>query len=147
MKVKGTDEILGGYNPVGWDYPDNPDDPNTRGSIKTIFRQLRASFGFNKNCNDSFTFSLRNGTIQNSILSRVKEPELAIYCESYCGPIFGSGPYYLVMINNFNQDKGCFCRKSPAYENSIRNESTYDEYGMSHFSVEEYEIFQINKKP
>ncbi|RIB12959.1 hypothetical protein C2G38_2041395 [Gigaspora rosea] len=54
MKVKGTDEILGGYNPIGWEKPNS-------GVI-------------NKCCNDSFIFSLKNGAIQNSILSRVKDP-------------------------------------------------------------------------
>ncbi|RIB12425.1 hypothetical protein C2G38_2041834 [Gigaspora rosea] len=54
MKVKGTDEILGGYNPIGWEKP------NTDYTTKP--------------CNDSFIFSLKNGAIQNSILSRVKDP-------------------------------------------------------------------------
>ncbi|RHZ86050.1 hypothetical protein Glove_55g52 [Diversispora epigaea] len=43
-KVTGTDEILGGYNPLAWD---------TKLEI-----------------NDSFIFSLKNDNIQNSILSR-----------------------------------------------------------------------------
>ncbi|RIB06412.1 hypothetical protein C2G38_2116137, partial [Gigaspora rosea] len=44
MKVKGTDEILGGYNPVGWDKPSTNEAVNF----------------YAKNCNDSFVFSLRN---------------------------------------------------------------------------------------
>ncbi|RIB30297.1 hypothetical protein C2G38_2153073 [Gigaspora rosea] len=48
MKVKGTDEILGGYNPVGWDKP--------------------VSFYHSGKCKNSFIFSLKNSTVQNSIL-------------------------------------------------------------------------------
>ncbi|RIB18187.1 hypothetical protein C2G38_2142247 [Gigaspora rosea] len=133
MKVKGTVEILGGYNPVGWDKP------STKKSA------------FSKNCNNSFVFSLRNGTIQNSILSRVK-PERAIGCNSYCGPIFGSAWSFfnvgvLAMNDNFNQDNGYYCRNTHEYEKPIRNEFTYNKNGYSYFSVKEYEIFQINKKP
>ncbi|RIB03422.1 hypothetical protein C2G38_782384 [Gigaspora rosea] len=118
MKVKGTDEILGGYNPIGW--------------TKSVYCY--------KNCNDSFIFSLKNGTIQNSILSRVKEPEYAIHCDSYCGPRFGSG-CDLAMLNNFNQNDKCYSHQN-SYEKRIRNDSTF---GRSKFSVEEYEIFQIEK--
>src|SRR5260363_6526 len=49
VKIKGTDEILGGYNPIGWAKPIN-------------------NCQFMK-CAESFIFSLRNDTIQNSILS------------------------------------------------------------------------------
>ncbi|RIB28858.1 hypothetical protein C2G38_1335058 [Gigaspora rosea] len=122
IKVKGTDEILGGYNPVGWDKPIGNE-----------------SF---KNCKDSFIFSLKNGTIQNSILSHIKEPEKAINCDSDYGPIFGS--YDLGMSNKSNLG-GCWsCQKS--YEKQIRDVSTFDNYGKSYFSVDEYEIFQISKK-
>ncbi|RIB22076.1 hypothetical protein C2G38_1031715 [Gigaspora rosea] len=57
MKVKGTDEILGGYNPMKWD----------------------KSIGNWTECNDSFIFSLKNGAVQTSILSRVKNTKYAIY--------------------------------------------------------------------
>jgi hypothetical protein len=43
IKVKGTDEILGGYNPLMWD-------KNTSG----VFKET----------NDSFIFSLKNGNVQ-----------------------------------------------------------------------------------
>ncbi|RIB22477.1 hypothetical protein C2G38_2033554 [Gigaspora rosea] len=51
IKVKDTDEIPGGYNPIGWEKPE---------SYKSI------------SCDKSFIFSLRNGSIHNSILSRAK---------------------------------------------------------------------------
>ncbi|RIB00056.1 hypothetical protein C2G38_1358562, partial [Gigaspora rosea] len=121
MKIKGTDEILGGYNPIGWVKP-----------IWCVF----------KYCNDSFIFSLKNETIQNSILSRVKNPDCAIICWNNCGPHFGND---LVMKNNFNENKNCFARYT-YYERQIRDTSMYDNGNRSKFSAEEYEIFQISKK-
>ncbi|RIB12032.1 hypothetical protein C2G38_56211 [Gigaspora rosea] len=124
IKVKGTDEILGGYNPIGWD--------NLTGKA------------FYKNCNDSFIYSLKNGIIQNSILSRVKKPEYAIRCMHNNGPLFGYGD--LNMSHNYNQDRKCICYPY-SYEKQIRNVSIIESDGISYFSVEEYEIFQISKKP
>ncbi|RIB28875.1 hypothetical protein C2G38_2137128 [Gigaspora rosea] len=124
MKVKGTDEILGGYNPIGWDKP--------------------TGNRFYKYCNDSFIFSLKNCTIQNSILSRVKKPEFAIDCSMNYGPKFGVGD--LTMENDFDKRLNCWnCQYS--YEKRIRNKSTFNSNGFSRFSVKEYEIFQISKKP
>ncbi|RIB12030.1 hypothetical protein C2G38_2201794 [Gigaspora rosea] len=122
IKVKGTDEILGGYNYVGWDYPTS----------------------LYKNCNDSFIFSLKNCAIQNSILSRVIKPEHAIKCLDNFGPLF-SGGCDLLMSNNSNQDRKCFCYPY-SYEKRIRNDSTFESDGWSYFSAEEYEIFQIIEK-
>ena len=122
MKVKGTDEILGGYNPVGWDKPTN-----------NIYDY--------KSCNDSFIFSLKNGIIQNSILSRVKHQKYAICCNPNDGPNFTGG---LMMKSNFNQNTACFSYQS-TYEISIRSTSSYVSC-MSYFSIEEYEVFQIHKK-
>ncbi|RIB28420.1 hypothetical protein C2G38_2028533 [Gigaspora rosea] len=99
-EVKDTDEILGGYNPIGWDKPIG---------------------GGYKNCDESFIFSLKNGTIQNSILSRVKNPEYAIWCNSNCGPVFGGGgggsSSDLVIYNSSNL---CWNLQN-AYEKRIRN--------------------------
>ncbi|RIB00200.1 hypothetical protein C2G38_2235180 [Gigaspora rosea] len=66
IKVKDTDEILGGYNPVGWD-------------------KMLNSY---KSCEESFTFSLKNGAVQTSILSRVKSTHDAIYSFENSGPGF-----------------------------------------------------------
>ncbi|RIB17216.1 hypothetical protein C2G38_1450597 [Gigaspora rosea] len=120
IKVKDTDEILGGYNPIGWD---------KYNSCKIT------------SCKDCFTFSLKNGTIQNSILSRVKDTKKAIYTNFKYGPSFnGSLDMYNPNVNN-----RCFCYNDTRYEKLIRKESTFDGY-FSYFSVEEYEIFQIHKK-
>ncbi|RHZ76326.1 hypothetical protein Glove_199g40 [Diversispora epigaea] len=63
MKVKGTDEILGGYNPLIWDANAAANSGDGGSWEKT---------------NDSFIFSLKNGNIQNSILSRIKMSDYAI---------------------------------------------------------------------
>ncbi|RIB24650.1 hypothetical protein C2G38_2168076 [Gigaspora rosea] len=113
MKVKGTDEILGGYNPIGWD--------------------MLIGKEFYKRCDDSFIFSLKNYTIQASILSRVKQPEYAIKCSSgRCAPIFGGigRKGDLVMFDNCNQDRKCYNRQI-SYEKRIRNEFTFNESGTS----------------
>ncbi|RIB26446.1 hypothetical protein C2G38_2267605 [Gigaspora rosea] len=116
LQVKGTNEILGGYNPVGWD--------NSNGSTFI-------------NCDDSFIFLLKNDNSQDSILSRVITTESAICCDTELGPVFGDTD--LMLIDNFNQDGGC-CSLKSYYENHIR-ENNEEEY----FSVEEFEIFQIYK--
>ncbi|RIA99849.1 hypothetical protein C2G38_2237219 [Gigaspora rosea] len=112
IKVKDTDEILGGYNPIGNIYI------------------------------DSFIFSLKNETIQNSILSRVKDPKHAIICWIERGPYFG---YDLAMKKNFNENEN-YSACHLYYEKQIRDSSMYGNDNFSKFSVEEYEIFQISKK-
>ncbi|RIB24387.1 hypothetical protein C2G38_2284120 [Gigaspora rosea] len=114
VKVNNTDEILGGYNPTQWD---------------------KSKKGYWTKCDDSFIFSLKNGSILSSILSRVKNTEYAIYNTPSSGPCFGA--FYaegdLRMLQNIT-----YCRKY-AYEIAIRNTK-------NSFSVSEYEIFQIQKK-
>ncbi|RIB04862.1 hypothetical protein C2G38_646181 [Gigaspora rosea] len=114
MKIKDTDEILGGYNPKKWDN-------STVGWIK---------------CKDSFIFSLKNGTINSSILSRVKDPKYAICCGSESDLWFGFND--LEMNDNFNQYDGCYYIQL-SYEKEIRKMSGY-------FSITEFEVFQIKRK-
>ncbi|RHZ85553.1 hypothetical protein Glove_64g84 [Diversispora epigaea] len=71
-KVKDKNEIIGGYNPIGW--------------AKNSMEQY-------SNTNDSFIFSLKNRIIKNSILSRVKIPREAIFNHPYFGPNFGNDLY------------------------------------------------------
>ncbi|RIB02693.1 hypothetical protein C2G38_2149880 [Gigaspora rosea] len=118
LKVKGTDEIIGGYNPIPWN------------KGKKLGKLIKT--------NDSFLFSLDKENIHNSVLSRVKDPNLAFWYSSFStdGPNFGNND--LVMMNNFKDDKKCRCKKS-VYEKPIRNTTDY-------FSVEEFEAFQVNNK-
>ncbi|GBB87311.1 hypothetical protein RclHR1_13740006 [Rhizophagus clarus] len=95
IKVQGSNEILGGYNPIEW---------------KSIDHGYSSTY-------DSFIFSFKS--IENYILSRVKKETSAIFHSSYCGPSFGSG---LVLCGTkfYNHS---YCRnmnKYPNYEKSIR---------------------------
>ncbi|RHZ65299.1 hypothetical protein Glove_318g60 [Diversispora epigaea] len=126
VKIKGTDEIVGGYNPLAWECNDN---------------------GYNSwmNTNDSFIFSLKNGNIQNSILSRVKNPQHAIInrCKNQrnqWGPCFGADFYMYSPQTNFTLDNQCYCRTSALYyERSIRTSS-------QNFSIVNYEVFKVARK-
>ncbi|RHZ70442.1 hypothetical protein Glove_271g45 [Diversispora epigaea] len=122
-KVKGTEEILGGYNPLAWD-------ANINSWGKT---------------NDSFIFSLKNGNIQNSILSRVKTRDFAILNvhkndQKYYGPYFGNSFYMYSSSSNFTLDNYSVCNSNGYYEKAIRTAAT------NNFSIVDYEVFKVIKK-
>ncbi|RHZ89920.1 hypothetical protein Glove_9g170 [Diversispora epigaea] len=126
IEVKGTDEILGGYNPLMWD--------NTKND-NTYMRT-----------DDSFIFSLENGNIQNSILSRVARPEWALYyygknVQNRGGPNFGGNKLCLYSnASNFTMGNECMYRFNiDFYENQIRATT-------NKFSIVDYEVFKVNKK-
>jgi hypothetical protein len=121
IKVKNSNEILGGYNPIEWKSDD--------------------SFGITK---DSFIFSFNNNNICESfILSRIMNERCATFNNSEYGPSFGKkdltiyGRNYKEVVDGYLCEfKLCFCKKS-SYEKQIRK----TEY---RFSIEEFEIFQIS---
>ncbi|GBB99639.1 hypothetical protein RclHR1_03590014 [Rhizophagus clarus] len=77
IKIKGSNEILGGYNPIIWK-SDN-------------------SFGSTK---DSFIFSFKNKeSVENHVLSRVNDERYATKNDPSHGPIFG-GYEFLLRNNN-----------------------------------------------
>ncbi|RHZ86346.1 hypothetical protein Glove_52g149 [Diversispora epigaea] len=127
-KVAGTDEIIGGYNPSAWD--------NSTGG-----RKIKT--------NDSFIFSLKNGNIQNSILSRVKKDskEALYYFGSHdqksSGPSFGNGEFMMKSdVSDFTKEKQCRCWHGlfNCYKKPIRKTSDF-------FSIKDYEVFEVVKKP
>src|SRR6266542_5499445 len=68
-KVKNSEHIIGGYNPIEWD-----------------------SSNLSKSTNDSFIFSFTNrSNLQSAKVgyTRIKQP--SIYCSSNYGPTFGAG--------------------------------------------------------
>ncbi|RGB27276.1 hypothetical protein C1646_719085, partial [Rhizophagus diaphanus] len=67
IKVKGTDEILGGYNPLKWKFSGV-----VRGETK-----------------DSFIFSFKINNIKDAIISYIENAEYAFYNGSNNGPYFG----------------------------------------------------------
>ncbi|RHZ81866.1 hypothetical protein Glove_117g201 [Diversispora epigaea] len=73
-KVKDTDEIVGGYNPIGWN-----------SNLKWKYSET----------NGGFIFSLKSRNIKNFIISRVKVPNKAIGNNPNCGPNFGNDFYML----------------------------------------------------
>ncbi|POG67180.1 hypothetical protein GLOIN_2v1650209 [Rhizophagus irregularis DAOM 181602=DAOM 197198] len=79
VKVEGSNEILGGYNPIGWKFD--------------------GDYGITK---DSFIFSFNNENIENYILSRVKDEKKAIRkIDGYSkGPSFGDGGLSLCQTIN-----------------------------------------------
>ncbi|RHZ45965.1 hypothetical protein Glove_641g15 [Diversispora epigaea] len=124
MKVKGTEEILGGYNPLAWD------------ANAGIF----GGWGIT---NDSFIFSLKNGNIQNSILSRVKIRDCAIWnvaktSQKTNGLHFGFNLCMRSPSSNFTLDNNSVFNNCDHYEKSIRT--------TNNFSIVDYEVFKIIKK-
>ncbi|RHZ75173.1 hypothetical protein Glove_217g148 [Diversispora epigaea] len=122
IKIEGTDEILGGFNPLAWN--------KTRtGCVKT---------------NKSLIFSFKDGNIQNSILSRVKNEDRALHYSAnkdIDGPCFGNGELMMKSdVSDFTQDSlsqswGGWVRH---YEKPI---GTADR-----FSIRDYEVFKVVKK-
>ncbi|GES96350.1 carbohydrate-binding module family 13 protein [Rhizophagus clarus] len=90
-KVKDSDEILGGYNPVEWKSVD--------GYAST---------------KDSFIFSFKSSSsTENYVLSRVVNENCAIWNGKNYGPYFGNGDFVLYIINN------SYCSKNH-YDKPIR---------------------------
>ncbi|EXX56619.1 hypothetical protein RirG_214530 [Rhizophagus irregularis DAOM 197198w] len=68
-QVKGTNQIIGGYNPLVWD-----------------------SSNSTKATTDSFIFSFADKKdINTAIIGRVKNTNSAIFCAGTLGPAFGPG--------------------------------------------------------
>jgi hypothetical protein len=123
IKVKDSDEIIGGYNPIEW----------------------KSEFGFG-NSKDSFIFSLINKeNFIDYILSRIQNEKQAINYYSRYGPSFGNGDliisgglgdFYGNIGDLSNYGTG-HCIKN-SYQNQIRE-------SKDKFSIEEYEVFQVKR--
>ncbi|RHZ70574.1 hypothetical protein Glove_269g52 [Diversispora epigaea] len=126
LKVAGTNEILGGFNPLKWD--------------KTMKENTWMK------TKDSFIFSLKNGELQNSILSRVKNEEKAIQYygsanQTYNGIRFGNDELLMqTFVSNFTLDKESWCNFDKGfdkcYEKRIRKTEGF-------FSIVDYEVFKV----
>ncbi|EXX77710.1 uncharacterized protein OCT59_027260 [Rhizophagus irregularis] len=113
IKLKDSNEILGGYNPIAWE----------SGEYNEICEDSYRS------TKDSLLFSFKNSdNIESYILSRVKNKEFAALNHRNFGPSFGDGD--LILLEDYGN-----CTNSD-YEKHIR--VTTDD-----FTVEEYEVFQI----
>ncbi|RHZ75080.1 hypothetical protein Glove_217g276 [Diversispora epigaea] len=122
-KVKETNEIIGGFNPLSWD-------KTKSGYMKT---------------NKSFIFSFKDSNIQNSILSRIKKENEALWyspLKDKYGPNFGYDEFMMRSnVSNFTQDKLSWCRSSThnRYKKSIRTTNDV-------FSIIDYEVFKVIKR-
>ncbi|GET03180.1 carbohydrate-binding module family 13 protein [Rhizophagus clarus] len=106
IKVKDSDEILGGYNPIIW-----------------------KSNGTHNNTQDSFIFSFKNkDNIGDHILSRVVNEMCAIYDDLYYGPTFDVD---LVIYGNNFYDKS-YCKKD-SYDKPIRK--SVDRFSVEEYEV------------
>uniref|UniRef100_A0A1D1XM49 Ectoderm-neural cortex protein 1 n=1 Tax=Anthurium amnicola TaxID=1678845 RepID=A0A1D1XM49_9ARAE len=124
LKVKGTGELLGGYNPNGWN--------STGAWIEST---------------ESFIFSLGDGkdpAYSQAILSRVKysNSKCAIDDSPCIGPCFGTSD--LVMVESLRHANGKFIYDLPwsciqsCYERIITS--------TTNFTIEDYEVFKLIQK-
>ncbi len=117
IKVKGTEEILGRYNPLIW--------------------KSSCEVGKTK---DSFIFSFKSkNNFKDPILSHVNNIERAFYYHHFRGPSFGDCDILLsksIFINSCNYNRN-YCKLAD-YEKNIRDTE-------EKFLIEDYEVFQILK--
>src|SRR5581483_1492698 len=98
IKVKGSDEILGGYNPISWKF-----------------------IGNYSSTKDSFIFSIKDN--DNYILSRVIDEKKAIVNLSLCGPSFGNGD-----LSTFGDNGTCKKKSYEKPIREIEKEFSIEEY-------------------
>jgi hypothetical protein len=118
IKVKGSEEIIGGYNPLIW-----------KNSCDGEWGKTR----------DSFIFSFKNkNNFKDTILSRIKDLNRALfYCDEF-GPAFGTDLVIYVKDNDCLKEYNSSGCKQRSYEKKIRDSVK--------FSIDDYEVFQIIKK-
>ncbi|KAG9288019.1 hypothetical protein G9A89_017614 [Geosiphon pyriformis] len=117
IKVKGTGQIIGGFNPQSW---------HSRGEFLNGER--------------SFIFSLGDDNAENAILSKFVTGYGPFDGPNY-GPFFGDRNMIL-SGKDFKNSSGCYCRNTTNYEHAIMPGL---EYQHLNFSVEEYEIGRHNR--
>jgi hypothetical protein len=114
VKVKDSDKILGGYNPIEW----------------------KSSGGFSST-RDSFIFSFENSdSIENYVLSRVVNEHRAIWSHYNYSLCFGNSDLVLYGNDFYNNS---YCRKSD-YEKQIR--AAGDIFSVEEYEV--FQVTKIN---
>ena len=118
-KVKGTEEILGGYNPLMWKSPHE--------WVGT---------------KDSFIFSFKNkDNFKDQILSYVKNINRAFCYHPNHGPSFGGGDLFL----HCGIDENYLANDNWNYNLNYCKLTNYEKNISKNFSIEDYEVFQILK--
>jgi hypothetical protein len=119
IKIKGTEEIIGGYNPLVWK------------------SHMKGEYGITK---DSFIFSFKSkNNFRDPILSHVNDTNRALFYHFKGGPLFGDDLGLSVLIGDDSFEYNNIGYVQKCYEKGIRNTS-----GL--FSIDDYEVFQIIKK-
>jgi hypothetical protein len=108
VKVKNSNEILGGYNPIAW---------------KSNYSNV--GYGITK---DSFIFSFKNANrVESNILSRVVNETTAIHNNPFSGPSFGRD-----LVLSGTGFCNSYCKKG-SYEEPIRE--TEKKFSVEEFEV------------
>ncbi|CAG8484692.1 4671_t:CDS:2 [Funneliformis mosseae] len=119
IKVQGSGEVVGGYNPINW----NVGKTSKRDNFGRIAYRDQRCYTSN-----SFIFSLTNPN--DPTLSRVNSPMESIYWNGNKGPYFGSD---LCMTNT-----SIWLSTQRSYERKIIQKEI--------FFAEDYEVFQVSIK-
>ena len=134
MKIKATGELVGGYNPASWNIKGKP--LNEEYWITT---------------DKSFIFKINENQLNNSILSRVKNPQYAIFHPSQTYNFihndiniievnFGFNIYNngnLQLCRSINNESYCYYDDPSNELLNLRND--YSDYQL----LEEYEIYKL----
>ncbi|RIA95819.1 hypothetical protein C1645_454102 [Glomus cerebriforme] len=131
MKVRGTNEILGGYNPVHW--------MTGNGHLTTedsfIFNLGKTGDKAEERSTES-TSSYTWYNLNGIKISRPRRPEYAVRIKDRtCGPCFGDKDLW--MTSNFNEDENC---------SAVKDDYDFEIASTEKFAVDEYEVFQVLKK-
>ncbi|UZO05064.1 uncharacterized protein OCT59_025425 [Rhizophagus irregularis] len=97
IKIKGTEEIIGGYNPIIWRSSD------TWGETK-----------------HSFIFSFKEKDVKSAIISNIKNTEYALNYGTSRGPCFGCDIIIKSTISGSENYNNIYCNKNH-YEKNIRD--------------------------
>ncbi|CAB4438881.1 unnamed protein product [Rhizophagus irregularis] len=117
IKVKGTEEIIGGCNPSVW-----------------------KSVGDYSKAKDSFVFTFKSkDNFKDSILSYIKDHNKALYFCSNYGPTFDDDLDIYVEDGYDNKNYNFIRCKQKSYEKKIRDTEDI-------FLIDDYEVFQILKR-
>ncbi|CAB4438892.1 unnamed protein product [Rhizophagus irregularis] len=116
IKIKGTEEIIGGYNPLIW---------------------KSTKYYENGKTKDCFIFSFKNkDDLKTPILSHVENMDYALSYSNTYGPTFSYDMAIFVNEGNDSESYNCCRCQQKRYEKKIRDSEDL-------FLIEEYEVFQI----
>ncbi|CAG8524641.1 4486_t:CDS:2 [Ambispora leptoticha] len=125
IKVRGTGQIIGGYNPGTW-----------LSEVKLFSTSYH-------NTNESFIFSFGvprgydDEKQSEPVWSRIKDSTKAVGQYAHLGPDFGESDLSMQGFD-YHNEKLCFCRQD-SYEFPIMGDGQEKVY----FAVEEYEVFEV----